>query len=183
MSITGKCKIDGCVTNTRIKSGFCGKHYQKFRKYGDPLFKRYSLPTSCKIEGCGNRGTLKKSGKRYFHRGYCGKHYVRVYNGASLERVTRVLGAKANHPLTNTWHGMMRRCYRTDHKSYPYYGALGVKVCERWHSFDNFINDLGDKPQGTTLDRKDPYGDYEPSNCRWATPKEQANNKRKHKTP
>lgn len=73
---------------------------------------------------------------------------------------------------------MRSRCHNPKATSYRWYGALGVKVCERWSSFENFLADMGKAPRGLQLDRIDPCGNYEPSNCRWATPKEQANNKR-----
>ena len=84
------------------------------------------------------------------------------------------------HPLYNTYHGMKQRCYYKKHKDYKYYGGKGIKVCDRWlESFDNFVEDMGEKPHpDLTLDRKDSNGDYEPSNCRWATHKEQAENRK-----
>lgn len=79
-----------------------------------------------------------------------------------------------------TWDSMRARCYKPHNISYKYYGALGVVVCERWKdSFDNFLADMGERPKDRSLDRINPEGNYEPGNCRWATSKEQAANKRK----
>jgi hypothetical protein len=77
---------------------------------------------------------------------------------------------------------MRQRCRNPRHENYPLYGGRGVRVCERWDSFDNFLADMGERLDGMTLDRIDPFGNYEPSNCRWATKSEQRVNIRKNKT-
>lgn len=76
------------------------------------------------------------------------------------------------------WSSMIQRCTNINDKKYPTYGAVGVAVCERWlHSFENFYADMGKKPNGLTLDRyPDKNGNYEPSNCRWATYAQQNRN-------
>lgn len=86
-------------------------------------------------------------------------------------------------PTYRCWFDMMRRCYNPKCKSYRNYGAKGVEVTKRWRGkggFDRFVEDMGLKPPGLTLERKNPFGDYQKSNCRWATRKEQSLNKRKH---
>lgn len=73
---------------------------------------------------------------------------------------------------------MIQRCTNPKSKSYENYGGRGIKVCDRWLTFKNFLEDMGEPPPGQTLDRIDNEGDYEPENCKWSTYEEQSVNSR-----
>ena len=78
-----------------------------------------------------------------------------------------------------SWNGMKARCSNANHPRWKDYGGRGIVVCERWlNSFENFLADMGEKPEGLSIDRKDNDGNYESDNCRWATAKQQRANRR-----
>jgi hypothetical protein len=97
-----------------------------------------------------------------------------------------MLAAKATHGMSEsreyfTWSGIKDRCSRFRRKDYARYGGRGITVCQRWlDSFENFYADMGPRPSKYhSIDRIDPDGNYEPRNCRWATPREQRINQRR----
>jgi hypothetical protein len=89
----------------------------------------------------------------------------------------RRIGDGKSSPEYYSWRCMIRRCTEPNYSGYDNYGGRGITVCDQWYKFENFLEDMGPRPLGTTLDRINPFGDYEPGNCRWATADVQARNR------
>ena len=131
---------------------------------------------TCGVDGCENGGKITRR--------MCKKHYAQWLRAGDPVGTTRKASPHwRKHFMYNAWAGMVNRCHNPNNSSYARYGALGVSVCTRWRygeggkiAFVCFLDDMGERPEGHTLDRIDPFGDYEPGNCRWATVKTQRHN-------
>lgn len=143
------------------------------------------LPTSNKqrhilwkcICDCGNEHVSISSDLKTGHTKSCGCLHIQMMTENIKHGHSR---AGIVSPTYVSWASMITRCKNKKSLNYKYYGGSGVKVCERWLNFENFLSDMGERPNNLSLDRINPYGNYEPSNCRWADFKTQQLNKRKN---
>jgi len=122
----------------------------------------------------------------------CGKLFTNTHNNVArgntkscgcgkLVNIKNSTHGMSTSKIYNVWRGMISRCTRPSHISYKNYGGRGIKVCEQWMQFENFINDMGCPIAKYDIDRIDNEKGYEPTNCRWATRAENTQNTRRQK--
>lgn len=122
---------------------------------------------------CGNTVTVRNDHLRFGSTFSCGCYRIK----ACGDRMRR--HGMSFTPTHVTWASMWNRCTNPNADSYDRYGGAGITICDRWKVFKNFLEDMGARPKGKTIDRyPDPAGNYEPTNCRWATHLEQSRNRK-----
>jgi len=119
---------------------------------------------------CGNVVSVPASNLKNGHTKSCG-----CFHKSQTAKANKTHGEACKTSEYSAWFNAKQRCIREDHPSYKRYGGRGITMCDRWlNSFENFLEDMGRRPSSLhSIDRKDNDGHYEPSNCRWATKKEQ----------
>lgn len=121
---------------------------------------------------CGKQTVVISASLQHGHTQSCG-----CLNRESLVTVNST-HKRSRTPIYRVWATMLQRCNNPKNANYKYYGGRNIKVCSRWLIFENFLKDMGERPKGTSIDRINNNGNYEPGNCRWSNASKQMKNRR-----
>jgi S-adenosylmethionine decarboxylase proenzyme len=183
-----KTQSCGCISNTTKSTVENGVIKERVIKHKGEEVRVFPGKKFGRLTALTYKGFLEHHGKKrsqWLLQCECGEEVTRIetqlFKGQSSCRNCRKKTHGLSHsPTWRSYTSMMSRCYRPDNSSYKRYGGVGITVCDRWkNSFSLFLEDMGERPKGKTLDRKNPFGNYSPENCRWATPEEQEKNKKR----
>lgn len=136
--------------------------------------KRNNTLWLCKCD-CGRERSVRRGHLTSGESVSCGCYQKEINGSWSIRH------GMTDTPTHKTWNAMLGRCNRPNNASFKSYGERGIKVCDRWLVFENFLSDMGIRPDGHQIDRIDVNGDYEPLNCQWVTPAQNAQNRRNNK--
>jgi len=150
-----------------------GKKFNKLIVLEFSHYKNRSAYWDCLCD-CGNKKKLRGDRVKKGEVKSCG---CLPYESFKHGHAKRSLKNKSSRTYLS-WLHMRRRCLSKNNPAFGQYGGRGIKICDRWNSFENFVEDMGECPPGKTLDRIDTNSDYKPLNCRWATSNQQARNRR-----
>jgi hypothetical protein len=156
-----------------------GRRFGRLVVIGRAANKGRDAAWACNCD-CGASLAVRGQALRTSNTRSCGclhREQLVARNEQALPRAPKSHGMSGSR-THKIWCGMRKRCSNPRARGFHNYGGRGIKVCVRWNSFQNFLADMGEAPDGLSIDRKDMNGDYEPGNCRWATPAIQSRNKR-----